>query len=79
MKQVQDFTWPSLLKGAIVPPSELPVQPIRELALPPTNLRTDMEECDFGDDEMDKEYTFGKINVYFVIGLNEINSFFLLF
>lgn len=59
VKQVPSFTWPSLLKDASVLPSDLPVQPSRELSLPPSNLRTEMEECDFGDDEMDKEYTFG--------------------
>lgn len=56
---MQSFVWPSLLKDSTVLPSDLPVQQIRELSLPPTNLRTEMEECDFGDDEMDKEYTFG--------------------
>lgn len=60
VKQGEEFTWPSLLKGSTVPPSDLPAQSIRELALPPSNLRTEMEECDFGDDEMDKEYSFGK-------------------
>lgn len=60
VKQMQSFAWPSLQKDVVVPPTDMPLQPIRELTLPPSNLRTDMEDCDFGDDDMDKEYSFGK-------------------
>lgn len=59
MKQAQTSTWPSLLKGVVILPTDTPLQPIRELALPPSNLRTEMEDCDFGEDDMDKEYSFG--------------------
>lgn len=59
VKEVESSTWPSLLKNIIINQSEVPIQQIRELALPPSNLRTEMEDCDFGDDEIDKEYSFG--------------------
>lgn len=61
VKEAESSTWPSLLKNIIIGQSEVPIQQIRELALPPSNLRTEMEDCDFGDDEMDKEYSFGKM------------------
>lgn len=63
VKQMQSLEWSSLLKDIVVPPSDMPIQPIRELSLPPSNLRSEMEECDFGDDEMDKEHTFGKAQI----------------
>lgn len=60
MKQTQSFTWPSLLKDVVIlPTTDMPLQPIREMSLPPSNLRTEMEDCDFGEDDMDKEYSFG--------------------
>lgn len=56
-----DIEWSSLFKDHIVPPGELIAQPIRELALPPAHIRTEMEDCDFGEVDCDREYTFGKI------------------
>lgn len=67
VKQVPSSSWPSLLKDATVLPSDLPIQQIRELSLPPSNLRSEMEECDFGDDEMDKEYSFGNTNLMNIV------------
>lgn len=61
VKEAESSTWPSLLKNIIINQSEVPLQQIRDLALPPSNLRTEMEDCDFGDAEMDKEYSFGKM------------------
>lgn len=45
----------------MIPPTELPLQPIRDLPLPQAvNLRSEMEECDYGDEDMESEFSFGK-------------------
>lgn len=62
-----ELEWPSLLKDRIVLSSELATQQIRELALPPAHIRTEMEDCDFGEDECDREYSFGKHVLLIVI------------
>lgn len=51
----------------------MPLQPIRELSLPPSNLRTEMEDCDFGDVDMDKEHSFGERNFHLAFFENTFN------
>lgn len=54
-------TWPSLSKSEEIWPTDLAAQPIRKMPQPSAvNLRSEMEECDFGDGDMESEYTFGK-------------------
>lgn len=64
VKKEQGVDWLSLLKDIVIPSSELSVQPIRDLSLPPAhNIRSEMEECDFGDEDCDREFTFGMISL----------------
>lgn len=67
-------TWNSLSKSEEILPTDLPVQPIREMPMTSAvNLRSEMEECDFGDEDMECEYTFGKCQSNKVLRL-ETNS-----
>lgn len=64
MKQEPAGAWNSLLKDVEIQASELPAQPVRDLSLPPaSSLQSQMEECDYGDDDMDRDYSFGKLHV----------------
>lgn len=55
------ITWTSLSASEEILPTDIPAQPIREMLMPSAvNLRSEMEECDFGDEDMESEYTFGK-------------------
>lgn len=55
------ITWTSLSKSEAILPTDLPAQPMREMPMPSAvNLRSEMEECDFGDEDMESEYGFGK-------------------
>lgn len=63
IKLEQSSSWNSLLKDIEIQPGEIPAQPVREISMPPAlSLQSEMEECDFGDDDMDREYSFGLFN-----------------
>lgn len=60
IKAVTDSVWPSLLKNINIPPSDYTAQPVRDLAQPPTAiLNKEMEECDYGDGDLDSDYFLG--------------------
>lgn len=63
MKKDPELEWPSLLKDRVILASDLVAQPIRELALPPAHIRTEMEDCDFNDYSSGREYSFGKAKI----------------
>lgn len=61
IKTEKSVTWDSLLKNVTVNPCEEPVQAIRDRSQPLTStLRTEMEECDFGDNDIEHEYSLGE-------------------
>lgn len=63
VKSELNVLWSSLLKNTAINPSEEPAQAIRDLSQPPTStLRTEMEECDFGDNDIEREYALGELN-----------------
>lgn len=55
-----DKMWRSLLKNIDIAPSTGSMQCIRDLSQPPTStLRTEMEDCDYGDGDLESEYFLG--------------------
>lgn len=61
MKSEPNVSWDSLLKNSLISSSDEPLQAIRDLTQPlASSLRTEMEECDFGDNEVEREYSLGE-------------------
>lgn len=55
-----NIVWKSLLKDTEIHPVEHPIQSVRDLSQPPTStLRTEMEDCDYGDCDIESEFTLG--------------------
>lgn len=64
VKSEPNMVWTSLLKNITINPSEEPVETIRDLTQPlASSLRTEMEDCDFGDSDIEREYSLGKVNL----------------
>lgn len=62
VKTIADKIWKSLLSDIDIEASETPAQAIRDLSQPPTStLRTEMEDCDFGDSDIESEFFFGNV------------------
>lgn len=61
VKTISDKIWESLLSDIDIEPCEPSVQPIRDLSQPPTlSLRIEMEDCDYGDSDIENEVFLGK-------------------
>lgn len=58
-----DKVWKSLLSNIDIQPCEPSAQVIRDLSQPPTSsLRTEMEDCDYGDGDIESDFFLGKLN-----------------
>lgn len=65
VKTEPNVMWSSLLKNATINPSEEPTQAIRDLSQSLTStLRTEMEDCDYGDNDIEREYSLGELQTH---------------
>lgn len=73
MKKDESSPWLSLLKDSAVPSTEQADSSATELSQYDSRLRTEMEECDYGDD-FESEYLFGTYRDRLSLKVNSIDQ-----
>lgn len=63
IKLCSNVTWPSILKGRIIPPTENSTSDGKHI-FPATTFHTELEDCDYEFGNTDDEYYLGNLIVF---------------